>query len=47
MFLRKLETVNPEKAFDINNGIVLNEEVHEEVHKLILEKDWVTRKLFR
>lgn len=31
----KAEGINPEKAFDVNNGITLNKEVHNEIHQLI------------
>lgn len=33
----KLKSLNPEAALDINNGITLCEEVHEEIHHLIRE----------
>lgn len=33
----KAENISPEKAFLVDNGITLNREVHEEVHKLIRE----------
>lgn len=32
--LHKAESEHPEKVFDPNNGIVLNEDVHIEIHKL-------------
>ena len=33
--LPKAEMNNPEKVFDINNGITVNKEVHNDIHKLI------------
>lgn len=33
--LMKAERFNPEKAFDVNNGITLNKEVHTKIHELI------------
>ncbi len=32
-----LKSENPERAFDIDNGITVNEDVHREIHKLIHE----------
>ncbi len=33
--LQKAEMFNPEKAFDVDNGITLNKEVHQKLHELI------------
>jgi 5-methylcytosine-specific restriction endonuclease McrA len=33
----KAESMNPEKAFDVDNGITMNFEVHQRIHQLIRE----------
>ena len=33
----KAEEFNPEKAFDVSNGMVLNREIHQRIHELIRE----------
>jgi hypothetical protein len=35
--LMKAESHNPEKVFDVENGITLNREVHEKIHAMIRE----------